>query len=100
MRKYRLIRRQISTMPSGSNRRKPTISSPNTAWFRVKMVTPASPAPRATNGRLAAVASIRRGRAVRNSAPRIDPITLPTPPTTIMAMYWMDTNSVKSSGLT
>ena len=40
------------------------------------------------------------GSPPRNSAPRIEPKIVPTPPTMMIAMYWIDRNSENSSGLT
>ena len=74
------------------------IRTPKMAWFNENTVMPFAPAAEATPGILSLNSSMTRGTAVMKSAPRMGPNVVPTPPTTIMAMYWSDTKSPKSLG--
>jgi hypothetical protein len=51
-----------------------------------------------TSGSTSAYCWNSSGSAVTNSAPSAAPPTEPSPPSTIIARYWMETTSVKDSG--
>jgi hypothetical protein len=63
------------------------MSSPNSAWLSENtVITPPPEVSLLTPGITRLYDSMSRGMAVMNTAPRIGPKVVPTPPTTMIAM--------------